>query len=115
MRPDLFVHTLNTLQYGETAEELSTELDKCIEAATDTGKQAKLTVTLTIKPTTRDGFQYEINDSIKAQIPQKDRPITLLFRTDDKNLQRENPAQKTMDLKEAGNEKPEQFKQAGEL
>lgn len=111
-RPDLFVHTLNNLLYGATAEELSESLEECVERAKETGKQAKLTLTLTIKPTTRNGDQYEIKDEIKTVMPQLDRGITLMFHTEDGNLQRENPRQKTMDLKSADTDKPETFKNA---
>lgn len=113
IRSDLFVHTLNNLLYGQTAHELSEKLDECIERSQETGKQAKLTLSLTIKPTTRNGNQYEIKDEIKTTLPQLDRGITLMFHTDDGNLQRENPNQKTMDLKSVDADEPASYKSAG--
>jgi hypothetical protein len=111
-RPDLFVHTVNNLLYGQTASELSEALYECIERSQETGKQAKLTLSLTIKPTTREGLQYEIKDEIKTVMPQLDRGITLMFKTEDGNLQRENPAQQTMELKSVEDDKPSTFKTA---
>lgn len=112
-RPDLYIHTLQNLLYGATAEELSEKLDECIERSKETGKQSTLTLKLTIKPTTRAGDQYEIRDEIKANLPELDRGLTLMFQDENGNLTRENPRQKSMDLKSADSPKPTEFKQSG--
>ena len=112
-RPDLFIHTVNTLLHGSTAVELSEKLTECVEAARQTGKKATLTLTLNIKPIGRDTGQYEIRDDVKAKIPQLDKGMTLMFGTPEGNLQREDPRQKKLDLKIADDPKPETLKTAG--
>jgi len=100
-RPDLFVNTVNNLQYGASAIELSEQLNECVEAARKTGKKATLTLTLTIKPVGRDSGQYELREEIKAKIPTMDRGMTLMFGTPEGNLTRTDPRQGELQLKAA--------------
>ena len=111
-RPDLFNHTLNQLLYGATSEELSEKLSECVDAARNTGKQAKLTVTLTVKPIGRDTGQYEIRDKVTAVIPELDRGMTLMFGTPEGNLEREDPRQKNLELKSVETSSKADLKQA---
>ena len=116
MRPDLFTHVLAQLDYGQTAEDLSEKLYECIERARDTGKQAKLTLTLTVKPSGRDTGQFELKDQVKTALPAYDRGMTLLFATPEGNLQRENPRQAGLDLRSADEQRPttDSLKEASE-
>lgn len=106
IRSDLFTHTVNNLLNGHTQAELSDRLAECVERARETGKQAKLTLTLTIKPLGQSG-QYEIRDQIKQQLPELDRGITLFFGTPEGNLTREDPNQQNLALKTVPDDKPE--------
>jgi len=105
-RPDLYSHTINTLQHGATAIELSEQLHECVQAAQKTGKKATLTVTLTIKPVGRDTGQYEFREDIKCKIPSLDRGMTLMFGTPDGNLTRNDPRQGELQLRSADEKKP---------
>ena len=105
-RPGLFMHTVNTLLHGTTADELSAELHKVIEAARKTGKKGSLTLALAIKPVGRDTGQYEIRDKITSQVPELDKGMTLMFGTPEGNLQREDPRQKKLDLRQAPEKTP---------
>ena len=106
IRADLFTATVNQLLNGHTQSELSDKLAECVDRARETGKQAKLTLTLTIKPVGQTG-QYEIRDQIKQVLPELDRGITLMFGTPDGNLTRDDPNQRKLDLKSVSDEKPE--------
>jgi len=114
IRQDLFTHTINQLLHGHTANELSEKLSECVERARTTGKQAKLTLTLTIKPIGQDTGQYEIREVIKAQLPELDHGMTLMFGTPEGNLQREDPRQKKLDLKPVPHKPPENYKSVDE-
>ena len=111
-RPDLFTHTLTSLQHGTTALALSEHLHECVESARKTGKKATLTLTLTIKPVGRDTGQYELREDIKTKIPQLDRGMTLMFGTPEGNLTRTDPRQGELNLKAAPDTKPETLKTA---
>ncbi len=99
MRPDLFNNTVNQLLYGHTQNELSEKLSECVEAARESGKVARLTLTLTIKPIGHDTGQYEIRDQIKTMLPSLDRGMTLMFGTPEGNLQRDDPHQPDLPLR----------------
>ncbi len=109
MRADLFVYTLNQLRYGAVADELSERLAECVQRAGETGKQAKLTLTLTIKPSGGQG-QYEIRDQIKTVLPELDKGLTLMFGTPEGDLTREDPRQQKLELRKVTNDQPENLR-----
>ncbi len=111
-RPDLYTHTLNQLLHGATSEELSDRLSNCVDAVRNTGKQATLTIKLTIKPIGQGTGQYEIRDKITETIPELDRGMTLMFGTPEGNLEREDPRQKNLDLKSVESAPAKDLKQA---
>lgn len=112
MRPDLFTHTVNMLRYGQTAEELSEKLSECIGRSRETGKLSELTLKIKLKP---DGRQVFITEEIKAKLPDFPREQTILFPTDDNNLQRTDPRQAELPgMKAVDDEKPATFKNANE-
>ncbi len=112
IRPDLFLHTINQLRFGLTQEELSEHVNECLSAARETGKQAELTLKLKFKPEAQ-GTQIFIIEDIKAKIPTFPKEATIMFPTDEGNLQREDPRQATIPgLRTADEERPTQFKQA---
>lgn len=111
-RPDLFTHTINQLNYGQTAECLSKQVADCVNAARDTNKMATLTVTLKFKPEA-NGAQIFISDETKTKLPSFPRAATILFPTPQGNLQREDPRQTSLPgLKSVDDERPKEFKQA---
>ncbi len=98
VRQDLFSYTINQLRHGLTQEELSEELNRCVQAAQDTGKSARLTLELTIKPT--GGGQYLLTDKISTKLPTLDREATLMFGTPEGNLTRDDPRQSKLPLRQ---------------
>ena len=92
-RPDLFVSTLNTMDYGVTAEELSDAVAELLQAVQDTGKQGYLTLKLTVKPESITAGQISIKPDITLKAPQLPRDKALMFLTPENNLQREDPRQ----------------------
>jgi hypothetical protein len=111
-RPDLFTHTINQLRYGQTAEELSEHVADCVNAARDTMKVAELTIKLKFKPEA-NGAQIFISDDIKAKVPKFQREATILFPTEEGNLQREDPRQTTIPcIRSVSEERPTEFKTA---
>jgi hypothetical protein len=109
-RPDLFIHTLSTLRYGQTQSELSEELHNAVRRAIDTGKTAEITLKLKIKPEA-NGAQVFITDEIKSKIPQFTREQTILFPTPEGNLIREDPRQALIPgIRSVEPEAPKEFK-----
>lgn len=98
VRSDLFNFVVAHLNYGQTLDELSEKLNACVSASRETGKQAKLTLELTIKPNGASG-QYELTEQIKTKIPEMARASTLMFGTPEGNLVREDPRQTSLDLR----------------
>ena len=96
--PDLFRRTIGELNYGDTEDELSAQVKRCVEAAAETGRMAKLTLVLKFKPAGGRAGQVEISDSIKSNLPELDRGTSLFFVTPDGNLTRENPTQRDLDI-----------------
>lgn len=106
-RPDLFIHTINTLLNGATADELSERLHEVVEGCRKTGKQGTLTLKLTVKPHGMGTGQYEIRDAISNKVPELDKGMTLMFGTPEGNLQRNDPNQRELPLREVADDKPQ--------
>lgn len=98
-REDLFRHTLGMLRYGEMEKELTDALAECISRAQTSGKVTELTLKIKIKPRQNTG-QYLIEDDITTKLPKRLKEETLLFGTPDGNLQREDPRQRSFDLRD---------------
>lgn len=107
-RPDLFVHVLNTMDYGVTPEELSNAVADLLQAVQDTGKQGHITLKLTVKPESINAGQISIKPDITLKAPQIPRDKSLMFLTPENNLQREDPRQTTMKFEsvERGQKQP---------
>jgi hypothetical protein len=112
-RPDLFVHTLNSLRTG-AAEDASNELAEAIQAARDTGKVATVTVTLKIKPETGMSGIFDIQEEVKSKLPQMPRGRTIMFETPDGNLVTDDPNQQDLPLRSVDmTEEKTELKQVG--
>lgn len=104
VRFDLFTSVINVLRRGLALAELSDALAEAVERARDTGKQASVTLKITVKPQGRDG-QYAVIDDITSKLPKEEKAPTLMFGTPDGNLQRDDPKQQKMDLRSATDDK----------
>ena len=113
-RPDLFNHVVGQLLNGHSQIELSKKLSECVAAVQETGKQATLTLKLTVKPVGRDTGQFEVRDLITTNKPQRDKGMTLLFGTAEGNLQRNDPNQMDLKLKSVDEETTGELKQVNE-
>ena len=96
-RADLFIYTFNQLRDGLEQAEASDKLNECVLMARDTGKTAKLSVTLTIKPNGRG--QQLITADIKNTLPEHPKSATIMFPTGDGNLSRTDPQQPDLPLR----------------
>ena len=95
-RPDLFMNTINTMDFGVTPAELSDELAALIQGVKDTNKKGTLTIKLTVKPESIAAGQISITPDINNSIPQMPRDKALMFMTPDNNLEREDPRQRKL-------------------
>lgn len=111
-RPDLWNFTVANMRYGATQEELSEKLAEAVNMARETGKQAEVTLKLTVKPE-GDG-QYKLTDKITAKLPELPRGSTIMFGTPDGNLMREDPRQEKMPLRGVEDDRPSEFRKVGE-
>ena len=93
-----FAETLNAVRYGELVTELDTEWNALVNKVRDTGKTGSMSITLKLIP--GKGIAMEIDDTIKVNAPKPTKGTTLLFPTVEGNLQRTDPNQKSLDLRQ---------------
>ena len=105
IRQDLFIHVVNNLN-GGAQNELSDRLSECVKATQDTGKATELTFTLKIKPD-RAGGQYFIDHAITTKLPKHERPTTIMWADPQGNLLREDPRQRSLELRSVDQDKTE--------
>lgn len=93
-----FAQTLENLRHGTVAEEIDELLTEALQATADTGKQSKVTISLTIKPN-GNGI-YKIMDDVKSILPKFDKEPTVLFTDGKQQLVREDPRQQKLNLEQ---------------
>lgn len=82
--------TIKALRDGEFIEELNDALQEAINTATDQGKPAKLTITLSISPA---GRTVVIDDDIAQKLPKQAKDATIFFIDKGNTLSRKDPKQ----------------------
>lgn len=84
---------------GTTHEEISDAIREVVAAVSDERKAGKVTITVSIKPLGKqDGLDIAIE--CKAQPPKQTPGSAVFFATVDNDLQRQDPRQTTMELRE---------------
>jgi len=101
-----FEITFRELRKGNALIDASEELAKLVAAVREHNKAGELTIKLTVKPIDGNSDQVVVSDLIKAKVPEGIKPGTMLFTTEENLLQRDDPNQKMLDLREV--EKPTQ-------
>jgi hypothetical protein len=86
---------------GLTHDELSDALRDLVAAVTDEGKAGSLTFTVKIKPMGK-GDGLEVSAEIKSTPPKKTPGVSIFFATLDNALQKQDPRQKEMELRDIG-------------
>lgn len=89
-------------EFPQSMQELSEGLQACVASVKDTGKPAELRYVLKISAS---GNAMIVTDDIKTKIPVNKRDSAVFFPNENNGLQRDNPQQRTLDLRTV--EKPE--------
>lgn len=84
---------------GSTHDEISDAIRDVVAAVTDEGKVGTVTITISIKPLGKgDGLAVGIE--CKAKPPKQTVGTSVFFATPDNDLQRQDPRQSSMELRE---------------
>ncbi|WP_041522967.1 hypothetical protein [Gilvimarinus agarilyticus] len=103
-RQDLFLETIKQLRSGKTQDELSEYVNQLVQDCRATGKMGTITLQIKIKPDTGDTGQYFLEDKITVKKPAFERGKTLMFGTPEGNLQRTDPNQGELPLRDVSSE-----------
>lgn len=93
--PKTFTQTFAEIGYGSLSEEATAELQKCMDAVSEPGKKASLTITLEFKSKTNG--QIIVNDKIVTKLPQKPREEHIMFQTAELHLTARDPRQRELE------------------
>lgn len=110
-RADLFLNTVKTLRNGHTQDELSEALNELVQACRETNKTGEITLKIKVRPDKSGNGQYFLEDTFNCKKPESERGQTIYFGTPEGNLQREDPDQKILDLKQVASQAPANTKQ----
>jgi hypothetical protein len=99
-----FSSLLAEFRDGESLNELSEKLQMLVAAVRDTDKPGKLIYTLIVKPS---GNAQVVTDKIDLKAPEAPREAAIFFATDECTLQRDNPNQRQLALREVQKPEPE--------
>lgn len=100
-----FGDVLGDLAGGNTYDALGEALTELVIAVRETGKQGKLTLTLTVKANGKSGIS--VTDTINNKLPASPRGDTLFFSDRDGGLHRNDPQQRELALRRVDETKKE--------
>lgn len=94
-----FVDFLRDHGNGVTLDALSDKLNELVAAVTDQNKSGSLTISIKLKPAGNSGA-LEVGVDAKVKKPENPPGVSIFFATPENNLQRQDPRQSTMELRE---------------
>ena len=97
-----------TVNSGWLDRELGEAMSEAVRAYLAHGKQAEITVKLKVTPQNISHGTVKISHDVTTRLPKEKREGGIVFATPDGNIQADDPAQGTLNLKGTGNseEKP---------
>ena len=96
-----FMDFLREHRGGLTHDELSDRLQELVSAVTAENKAGRMTFVIAIKPIGK-GDGLEVGCEIKLAPPKETPGTSIFYPTVDNNLQRQDPRQTAMELREIG-------------
>lgn len=102
-----FLATIQNHRRGEALNDWSDALRKVTEAVQTTGKGAKLTIVLAIRPASKGGALV-LEDDFKTTLPKTESEGSIFFADSNGNLLREDPKQQKLPLRTIEGELPEE-------
>lgn len=91
-----FLDTMRELEAGDLVEDLTDAQHAIVAAIEEYGGVGEITLKLKYK---RDGKQIQITSNLVHKTPKPSRGISLFFVTPENNLSRDDPRQKTFDIR----------------
>lgn len=98
-----FLDTAREIRGGQFLEDCADGLHAVIAAVEETGKAAKLLIEISIKPASKGQGAVILADKIKTKLPELPVGETIMFVTPENNLQRNDPRQGALPLRQAQN------------
>lgn len=95
-----FSDALREIRDGELIEELSDKLNQLVNAVQTTEKGGELTLKIVLTPEKGSPAIF-VADKVTVKLPELPRGRTVMFGTEQGNLQRKNPKQKEFELRDA--------------
>ncbi len=106
-----FVGFINELQNGHCVNELSLLLRDVVAAVKERNASAEIGLKLKIKPR-NGGKLVDVEYTITSKMPKQATPSTFFYVGDANTLQRNDPEQRTLDLKEVPKEEAQALRTA---
>ena len=99
-----------TVNSGWLDRELGEAMSEAVRACLAHGKQAEITVKLKVTPQNISHGTVKISHDVTTRLPKEKREGGIVFATPDGNIQADDPAQGTLNLKGTGNSEEKTLK-----
>lgn len=97
--PGTIMDILSSLRGGKTHEALNKAVRDCVAASQAHGKQAKITLSLTIGPAdVGSDYTMLVKDKVDVKLPEAENKGTIMFATNENKLVRQDPGQMELDM-----------------
>jgi hypothetical protein len=89
-----FLDGLRELRQGLALDELDDALVNAVAGCRSTGKAARVTLTITVKPAAKGNVDaLVLEDDVAVKLPKPERGTTILYATAENGLSRKDPRQ----------------------
>lgn len=96
----MFLKTLQGVRQGAVIDELNQKLYDLGLAVRSTGRAGELVLKLKLAPIDQSGLTLHIEDTVVVKEPKLSKGKTVFFVTDDGQLVRNDPRQKSLELRQ---------------
>jgi len=86
-------------QDGLMEHEASIAMREVVQAVRQTNRPGKLVIEVEIKPATKGNNALTVSHYVTVKKPKPDKDASIFFTDDECNLSRDNPMQKSLDLR----------------
>jgi hypothetical protein len=113
MSTKAFAVFLQELRDGRAHAEMTAKLEELLNAVRETGKGGSITFKLKIKPSGRgaDVDKVTVADDITASLPELEHGDDMFYLTEDLDLSRNHPRQRSLELREPPSTQPTELKE----
>lgn len=109
-----FAATLQDINNGDVADQLSTDMQTLVAAVRELGRKGSITLKVEVAPRRGNASALNVTARVETKLPAPEPVESVFFADDDGNLSRTDPRQMQFDLRTVPKNEPGDLRRAGQ-